>query len=108
MIGPAFWRTCQEPKYGVSFGWAFTITTSYTANNSNGGRLSTRCALALGLQFRAVRARRLSEGTAFTSSGAGRGRGLCIAPGRRLRRRTVVLFDASPRSRQALRQVPLE
>src|SRR5438876_6763454 len=58
MFGPAFWRTCQEPKYGVSFGWAFTITTSYTANDSNGGRLSTGCALALGLQFRVVRARR--------------------------------------------------
>ena len=41
MIGLVFWHTCQEPKYGVSFGWAFTITTSYTANDSNGGRLST-------------------------------------------------------------------
>src|SRR5947207_5007631 len=108
MISPAFWRTWQEPKYGVSFGWAFTITTSYTANDSNGGRLSTGCALAPGLLFRAVRARRLSEGPAFNSAGSGRGRGLCIAPGRRLRRRTVILFDASARSRQALRQVPLE
>ena len=54
MIGLAFWHTCQEPKYGVSFGWAFTITTSYTANNSNGVRLSKRCALAQGLQFRVV------------------------------------------------------
>ena len=81
MIGLAFWRTCQEPKYGVSFGWAFTITTSYTANDSNGGRLSKRCALAQGLQFRVVHARRLSEATAFTSAGSRRGRDLSIAPG---------------------------
>src|SRR5438067_12433892 len=99
MIGLAFWRTCQEPKF--SFGWAFTITTAYTANNSKGGRLSKGCALAQGLQFRVVHARRLSEATAFTSAGSRRGRDLCIAPGRRLRRTTVILFDASPRSRQA-------
>src|SRR5438552_3189346 len=81
MIGPAFWRTCQKPKYGVSFGWAFTISTSYTAKNSKGGQLSTGCALALGLKFGVVRALRLLEGTAFNSAGSRTGRGLCISPG---------------------------